>query len=64
MSKHYTDDEKVLLDWITSRISHPDEMPAITPALARILGRTDGAIRHQIEDRKKSQGLSGWVIPD
>ncbi|MGO4532286.1 hypothetical protein AB4Z30_24655 [Paenibacillus sp. 2TAF8] len=64
MSKHYTTDEKVLLDWITSKISHPDEMPAITPALAIILGRTDVAIRHQIEDRKKSQGFSGWIFPN
>lgn len=64
MSKQYTDDEKAVLDWVASRISHPDEMKSITPALSRILGRTDGAIRHQIEDRKKAQGLSGWVIPE
>lgn len=64
LSKQYTDDEKVLLDWVTSRISHPDEMKEITPALSKILGRTDGAIRHQIEDRKKRQGFSGWVIPE
>lgn len=64
LAKQYTDDEKVLLDWVTSRISHPDEMKEITSALSRILGRGDGAIRHQIEDRKKSQGISGWIMPE
>ncbi|WP_144027144.1 hypothetical protein [Paenibacillus sp. FSL R7-0273] len=64
MSKHYTEDEKVILDWVTSKISHPDEMKAITPSLSRVFDRTDGAIRHQIEDRKKAQGLKGWIIPE
>lgn len=63
MSNHYTEDEKVILDWITSKISHPDEMKAITPALSQVLGRTNGAVRHQIEDRKKLQGIAGWIIP-
>lgn len=36
LSKQYTDDEKVLLDWVTSRIAFPDVMKEITPALSRI----------------------------
>lgn len=63
LSNRYTEDEREILDWITSKISHPDEMRAITPVLSRILNRTDIAIRHQIEDRKKMQGEKGWIMP-
>jgi hypothetical protein len=56
MAVRYTDNEKKLLDWVSSKISTPEEMGEIAPTIALILNREESAIRKQIEDRKLAQG--------
>jgi|GEM_PF-5261960 len=54
--KPYTKAEKKILDWVTTKISDPKEMGIIAPTIAEVLGRSEGAIRKQIEDRKQEAG--------
>lgn len=63
MSNHgkpYSQSEKDLLDWVSSKITDPKEMTQIAPAIANILGRGESAIRQQIEDRKQAAGFKNF----
>ncbi|AIQ43419.1 hypothetical protein MKX70_11825 [Paenibacillus sp. FSL R7-0312] len=54
--KSYTEAEIKMLDWITTKIATSEEMTAIAPTIAEAMGRGEGAIRQQIEDRKQASG--------
>lgn len=58
----YTEEEKELLDWISKKIIDPQEMTSIAPAIAKVFERGEGAIRHQIENRKRDSGDNSFFF--
>lgn len=52
----YEDHEVNKLDRLAAAIDTPSEMEMIAPIYARMMGRSIGAIQHQIENRKRAAG--------